>query len=359
MSLDRRHVLLGSTGLVGSLAAPTLLRAQGASINLYSARHYFSTDEVLYAEFTRQTGIAINRVVWDGNTLIQRLRADGANSPADVLLTVDAVGLELSKQAGLLQKTSSQLLDTRVPGHLRDPDGFWYGFSMRGRVIMYDRTRIQPEQVATYEDLANPALRRQIMFAPRPTQIPGNHTPAYAVPSYSESLVGSVLAANGPERTLEWAREVVANLARRPRGGDRDQIYAIADGDGSIAIANTYDLGNIIRANNPRDAEVIDKIRVSFPNQNDRGAHVNICGGGVVATARNKENAVRFLEYLASGSAQRHFVEANDEYPVVAGIAPPASVASFGTFRADSLNAGVLARNNAETLRIMDRAGWS
>jgi iron(III) transport system substrate-binding protein len=273
------------------------------------------------------------------------MRAEGANSPADVLITVDVGRLELSKQAELLQPIANATLNERIPAHLRDPEGCWFGFSKRARVIMYDRTRVQPEQVATYEDLANPAFRGQIMVRS------STHL-------YNQSLVGSILAANGPQRTEEWCRGVVANLARQPRGGDRDQIRAIAAGEGSIAISNTYYYGNIIRENAARDAELIDKIRVSFPNQNNRGTHVNISGGGVARTARNKEGAIRFLEYLVSEGAQRYFADGNDEYPVVAGVAPPATIARFGTFREDPLNASVFARNSAEALRIMDRAGW-
>jgi iron(III) transport system substrate-binding protein len=341
---SRRHFLLGSAALGAGLAAPAVVRAQAAAINLYSARHY-DTDEALYRDFTAQTGIRINRIDADADALIQRMRAEGANSPADVLITVDAGRLERAKAEGLLQPIQSATLTDKVPANVRSPDGHWFGFSMRARVIMYDRTKVNPEQIANYEDLADPRWRGQILVRA------ANHV-------YNQSLVGSLIAALGPERTEAWCRGVAANLARPARGGDRDQIRGVAAGEGSLAISNTYYLGNIVRANAAQDAGVLDKVRIVFPNQGNRGTHVNISGGGVAAGARNKEGAVRFLEYLVSPQAQRYFAEGNDEYPVVAGVPAPASIARFGTFKPDQLNAAVYAGNAAEAVRIMDRAGW-
>jgi iron(III) transport system substrate-binding protein len=344
MSLDRRQALLGTAGLASLIAAPSILRAQTAAINLYSARHY-NTDEALYTEFTRQTGIRINRVDADADALIQRMRAEGANSPADVFISVDAGRIERAREAGLLQPITSEVLNTAVPANLRDPENHWFAFSTRARVIMYDRTRVDPAHLQTYESLADPRWRGQVLVRSS-THI------------YNQSLTGAVLAANGPERTEAWCRGVVANMARPPRGGDRDQIFGAVSGEGSIAVANTYYLGGIIKQNRPEHAQVIDRIRIVFPNQGDRGTHVNISGGGVTASARNKEGAVRFLEYLVSPAAQRYFADGNEEYPAVRGVNAPASIARFGEFRQDQLNARVYARNNAEALRIMDRAGW-
>jgi iron(III) transport system substrate-binding protein len=341
---SRRHFLLGSAALGAGLAAPSVLRAQGAAINLYSARHY-DTDEALYRDFTQQTGIRINRIDAEADALIQRMRAEGASSPADVLITVDAGRLERAKAEGLLQPIQSATLTEKVPANVREAGGHWFGFSMRARVIMYDRTKVNPEHIANYEDLADPRWRGQILVRA------ANHV-------YNQSLVGSLIAAIGPERTEQWCRGVAANLARPARGGDRDQIRGVAAGEGSLAISNTYYLGNIVRANAAQDAAVIDKVRIVFPNQANRGTHVNISGGGVAAGARNKEGAVRFLEYLVSPQAQRYFAEGNDEYPVVAGVPAPASIARFGTFKPDQLNAAVYAGNAAEAVRIMDRAGW-
>lgn len=343
MSITRRNILASGASLA-FLAAPTNARAQNAVVNLYSSRHY-DTDEALYNDFTRATNIRINRVEAAPDALIERMRAEGANSPADVFLSVDAGRIERARELGLLQPLNSATIKSAVPAHLRDPDDHWFGFSTRARVIMYDRTRVRPEQLSTYEDLADPKWRGQVLTRSS-TNI------------YSQSLTGAMLAANGAERTETWCRGLVANFARAPRGGDTDQIRACAAGEGMLAISNTYYLGNLIRTAAQREAELIAKIGVFFPNQGNRGTHVNISGGGLCASSRNKEGATRFLEYLVSMSAQRFFADGNDEYPVVAGAAPPASIARFGTFKADQLNARVFARNNAEALRIMDRAGW-
>jgi iron(III) transport system substrate-binding protein len=210
---------------------------------------------------------------------------------------------------------------------------------------MYDKTKVRPEQLSTYEDLANPKWKGQLLTRSS-TNI------------YSQSLTGSMLAAHGAAKTEEWARGFAANFARPPRGGDTDQIRAVAAGEGTVGLSNTYYLGNMIRANKPEDRALIEKIGVFFPNQQDRGTHVNVTGGGILKTAKNLESATRFLEYLVSADAQRFFAQGNSEYPVVAGVALPAQIAAFGAFKEDQLNAGVFARNNAEALRIMDRAGW-
>lgn len=331
--------------LAATLAAPALSRAQGAGVvSLYSSRHY-DTDEALYTNFTRATGLRIQRIEAAPDALIERMRAEGANSPADVFLSVDAGRIERARELGLLTPISNAAINAAVPQNLRDPDGHWFGFSTRARVIMFDRSKIQPSQLSTYEDLADPKWRGQVLTRSS-TNI------------YSQSLTGSVLAALGPERTEQWCRGLVANFARAPRGGDTDQFRAAFAGEGALAISNTYYLGNLIRRNATADQALIERIGVFFPNQGDRGTHVNISGGGLCASAKNREGAIRFLEYLVSPEAQRYLAEGNDEYPVISGVAPPSSIARFGTFRADALNARVFARNNAEALRIMDRAGW-
>lgn len=340
--IDRRR-FIATAGAV--IAGPAILRAQGAgTLNLYSSRHY-DTDETLYSDFTRATGIRVNRVEAAPDALIERMRAEGANSPADVFISVDAGRIERARELGLLSPVNNEVLASRIPAPLRDPDGHWFGFSTRARVIMYHRDRVNPSQLSTYEDLADPKWRGKVLMRSS-TNI------------YSQSLTGSILAANGEAATEAWARGLVANFARQPRGGDSDQIRAAFAGEGELAISNTYYLGNIIRKSAPADAALIEKIGVFFPNQGDRGTHVNISGGGVCASSKNREAAVRFLEYLVSPSAQRFLAEGNDEYPVVAGLAPPPTIARFGTFKADQLNARIFARNNAQALQIMDRAGW-
>lgn len=344
MTINRRHFLAGSAGLGALIASPAIVRAQSRVLNLYSSRHY-DTDEALYENFTKLTGIRVNRVEAQPDPLIERMRSEGANSPADVFVSVDAGRIERARELGLLQPLRSERLASLVPENLRDPDGHWFGFSTRARVIMYDKTKVKPGDIASYEDLANPKWKGQVLTRSS-TNI------------YSQSLAGAMLAANGADKTEAWARGMVANLARSPRGGDTDQIRACAAGEGSLALSNTYYLGNIIKANKPEDAALIERIGVIFPNQGDRGTHVNISGGGIAAHAKNREAAIAYLEYLATPEAQTYFANGNSEYPVVAGVAAPESIARFGAFKVDSLNARVFARNNAEALRLMDRAGW-
>jgi iron(III) transport system substrate-binding protein len=342
--ITRRTAVGMAGGAAGAVAMAGILRAQERVVNLYSSRHY-DTDEALYGDFTKATGITVNRIEGQPDPLIERMRAEGANSPADVFLSVDAGRIEAARAMGLLQPTKSAVIEAAVPANLRDPDGNWFAFSYRARVLMYHKDRVKPADVARYEDLADPKWKGKVLTRSS-TNI------------YSQSLTGSVLAANGAEKTEAWCRGLVANMARPPKGGDTDQIRAVAAGEGDLAISNTYYLGKIIRGNKAEDKSIIDKIGVVFPNQGDRGTHVNISGGGLAATSKNKENAIKFLEYLVSASAQRYFAAGNDEYPVVAGVPPPESIKGFGEFKADQLNARVFARNNAEALKIMDRAGW-
>jgi iron(III) transport system substrate-binding protein len=320
--------------------------AQSGEIALYSSRHY-NTDRELYDGFTRETGIRVRLIEGDADQLIQRIQTEGANSPADVLITVDAARLHRAREAGVLQPVRSQVLESRVPANLRDPDGYWFGVSKRARVVMYDRQAGPPEGLARVEDLADPRFRGQICV--RSSSHP-----------YNTSLTGSVLAANGPEATEAWARGVVANFARPPQGGDRDQFRAIPAGQCRLAIANTYYVGSMLISERAEDRAIAERIGVLFLNQapGDRGQHVNISGAGVVRTSRNAAAATRFIEYLTGPRAQEIFAVGNMEYPVVADAPVHPVLAAFGTFREDSLNAGIYAANVAEALRIMQRAGW-
>lgn len=330
---------LGLTAL-----APVALSAQ--ELNLYSARHY-DTDRALYDDFTKQTGIRVRLIEGDADQLIERIRNEGANSPADVLITVDAARLQRAKEAGILGPTRSEVLESRIPANLRDPDGLWFGISMRARVVMYDTQKGKPEGLARYEDLADPRFKGQICVRS------SNHP-------YNISLVGSILAANGPEKTEAWVRGLVANFARPPQGGDTPQFTAIPAGQCGIAIANTYYLARFRGSSKPEEKAVGDRLGVIFPNQaaGDRGAHVNISGAAVAKNAPNRDAAVKFLEYLTTPSAQRYFALGNFEYPVVADVEIAPALASFGTFRPDQLNASVFAANSAQALQIMQRAGW-
>lgn len=325
--------------------APTRVAQAGGVLNLYSARHYDS-DNQIYQSFTNATGLQVNLIEAEADPLIERIKSEGSNSPADVLITVDAGRLWRAEQDGLFQPVESDVLRQAVPENLRHPQGLWYGVSKRARVIMYDKTKVNPSELSTYENLADPKWRGQILVRSS-TNI------------YNQSLVGSILEADGPEATEAWVRGLVANFARPPEGNDTSQIQACAAGVGTLAIANTYYLVRLLGSDNPAERQAAEKIGVFFPNQRDRGTHVNISGAGVLKTAPNKAAAIQFLEYLVSPEAQEIFAQSNHEYPVLPGADLDPVLASFGEFREDSLNASIFGRNNEAALRIMDRAGWT
>jgi iron(III) transport system substrate-binding protein len=343
--VKRRALVKTGFALGAGLLVARRSDAQSGTLNLYSARHY-NTDEALYGNFADLTGIKINRVDAEPDPLVQRLKAEGDKSPCDILITTDAGRIERAREMGLLQPVNSAVLAKAVPAHLRDPDNSWFGFSKRARVIFYNKEKVSAADAPkTYEDLAAAKWKGKILIRP------SGHI-------YNQSLVGSILAADGAEKTEAWAKAVAANLARPPRGGDTDQIKGVAAGEAEIAVANTYYYVNLLRSKKPEDREIAAKVGVVFPNQANRGTHVNISGGAVAKYAPNKEAAVKFLEYLVSPQAQRYFAEGNSEYPVVAGVELSPELKSLGTYKEDQLNARVFAQNNAEALKIMDRAGW-
>ncbi|NJR64390.1 MAG: Fe(3+) ABC transporter substrate-binding protein [Leptolyngbyaceae cyanobacterium CRU_2_3] len=344
-----RRTFMGAGAAATTIAIGTWgrnARAQTADrvVNLYSARHYDS-DSAIYQAFTDTTGIRVNLIEADADPLIERIKSEGANSPADVLLTVDAGRLWRAEQAGLFQPASSEILKSAIPVSLRHPSDLWFGFSKRARVIMYDKTKVNASDLSTYENLADSQWRGQVLVRSS-TNI------------YNQSLTGAILAANGAQTTEEWARGLVSNFARPPEGNDTGQIQACAAGVAPLAITNTYYLLRMLASDKPEERAIAEKIGIFFPNQRDRGTHVNISGGGLVKTAPNKGNAIQFLEFLASPSAQEIFAKSNYEYPVVAGSPVDPTLASYGVFKEDSLNASVFGRNGEEALRIMDRAGW-
>lgn len=340
--LSRRVIL--PLLLAAGLAAPAL--AQTQQVNVYSARHY-DTDRQLYDAFTRETGIRVRLIEGDADQLMARIAAEGANSPADVFITVDAARIARAQEAGLFAPHGSAQIAARVPEGLRSADGTWFAISQRARVLMYDRNRGAPEGLARYEDLADPRFRGQICVRA------ANHP-------YNVSLAASILAADGAEGTEAWARGVTANLARPPQGGDRDQFRAIPSGQCRIAIANTYYLAAIGASERPDDQALFRRIGVIFPNQGvgDRGTHVNISGAGLVRTAPNRDNAVKLLEYLTGPEAQRLLALGNMEYPVVAGVELHPALQAMGTFRGESIQATQRAADAAQALQIMQRAGW-
>lgn len=342
-----RRTMLAALSVL-ALSAPVAARAQNAGeINLYSARHY-DTDRALYEAFTQETGIRVRLIEGQADQLIERIRNEGANSPADVFLTVDAARLARAAQAGILAPHGSAVIAGRVPAALRDPEGLWFAFSQRARLILYDREKGRPEGLDRYEDLADPRFKGMVC------------TRSGAHP-YNTSLGASILMADGPQKTEEWARGVVANFARPPQGGDRDQFRAIPSGQCGLAIANSYYLGHFGRSEKPEDQALFRRIGVIFPNQGegDRGTHVNISGGGLVKSAPNRANAIRFLEFMTTHKAQEAFALGNMEYPVVADTPLHPALAAMGRFRAEPVNAAGNLDKTPEALQIMQRAGWN
>lgn len=351
MKFSRRSLLVSGAGSTAAFAATQIFvpkrgMAQSGEVNLYSSRHY-NTDDELYEQFTELTGIRVNLLEGKADELLARLRAEGDRSPADVFMTVDAGRLWQADQEGVFTPTSSSVLEARIPESLRHPDGHWFGVSKRARVLMYNKDLVDPSELSTYEALTEPRWRGKIL-----TRSSSN--------IYSQSLTASMVAVHGVADTEEWAAGLVANFARQPEGNDRAQIEAAAAGIGEIAIANTYYLPRYAKDEDPAKQEVFKKIGVFFPNQGDeqRGTHVNISGAGVVKSAPNQENAVKFLEFLASNNAQAFFAQGNNEYPVVEGVPIDPVVGEFGTFKSDTLNVNQLGTNQPEAVRIMDRVGW-
>lgn len=338
-----RRLLLALLAGSAVFVLPAAARAE-AVVNLYSSRHY-DTDEALYETFTKQTGIRINRLEATEDQLIQRMKAEGSRSPADVLITVDAGRLWRAQSEGLLQPTRSALLEQAIPAHLREPDGHWFGFSKRARIFVVAKDRVKPGELTRYEDLADAKWKGRLLIRSS-TNV------------YNQSLVGSLIAVDGEAKTEDWARKVAANFARQPKGGDTDQIRAVAAGEGDVAVSNSYYLARLMASEKPEDQATVAKLNVIFPNQGDRGTHVNVSGAGVARHAPNKANAIRFLEYLASPEAQRFFTDGNYEFPVVAGVAWDPVIADWQGFKEHTLNAATFGRNNEAALKLMDRAGW-
>jgi iron(III) transport system substrate-binding protein len=317
--------------------------AQEKQLNLYSSRHY-QTDEALYANFTRQTGIKVNRIEAKEDELLERIRNEGASSPADIFLTVDAARLAKADELGLFAPVKSKILEERIPPNLRSPD--WFAFSTRARVIIVNKNLVKPDEVQTYEDLANPRLKGKVCSRS------GSHP-------YNISLMAALIAHLGESKAEEWARGVVANFARGPKGGDTDQIKSVAAGECGVAVSNSYYLARLLRSTKLEDQRLMDRVTIIWPNQKSFGAHINISGGGMLKTAPNRESAVKFLEYLAGDDAQRYFADGNNEWPAVASVAVKnPALDAMGKFKADNLPVATLAKNAAAAQRIYDRAGW-
>ena len=341
--LPRRALLAIAASGAFVVGLPLPAAAQAQVLNLYSARHY-QTDEALYANFTKATGIKINRLDGKEDELVERIRNEGTASPADILVTVDAARLEVADNLGLFQSVQSKLLDERVPPNLRTPT--WVAFSTRARVIVYNKANIKREQVQTYADLAKPAMKGQVCMRS------GSHP-------YNLSLGAAIIAHEGEANAEAWAKGLVANFARGPKGGDTDQIKAVAAGECGVTIGNTYYLARMMRSTKADDQQAMNAVGIVWPNQASWGTHVNVSGAGVLKYAPNKANAVKFMEYLASDEAQAYFADGNNEWPVVKGsVKANATLAAMGSFKPDALPIGDLAKTTVAAQKVFDRAGW-
>ncbi|WP_042422730.1 Fe(3+) ABC transporter substrate-binding protein [Comamonas granuli] len=350
MSKTSLPALLGTCALALAAGAAT---AQEQVVNLYSARHY-STDEALYNDFTKATGIKINRVDADDAGILARLKAEGTASPADVILLVDAARLYKGEMEGLFKPIQSKLLNDAIPAHLRSQpaaDGgiAWYGLSTRARVIVYNKAKVQKDDVDTYEELGDPKNKGKLCIRS------GSHP-------YNLSLFGAVTEHLGEQKAQAWLQGMVDNLARPPKGGDTDQIKAVAAGECDIAVTNSYYLARMMRSNKPEDTAVVNKVGVVFPNQQSWGTHMNIAGGAVARHAKHPENAIKFLEYLASAQAQNYFANGNNEWPAAQGVTTdnPALKAMAGgkPFKSETIPISAVGANTVKVQQMLDRVGF-
>ncbi len=313
-------------------------------VNVYTHRHY-EADNELYKKFTDETGIKVNVINANADELIQRLESEGSNSPADILITVDGGRLNRAMDKGLLQPVQSEILDRNIPGQFREPSGHWYGMTYRARIIVHSKDRVPAGQILNYEDLADPKWKGKILVRS------SEHV-------YNQSLTASMILANGEEKTAGWAQGLVTNFARSPKGNDRDQVKAIAAGEGDIAIVNSYYIGLMLHSENEEEKKAAEGITLVFPNQENRGTHINISAAGVTRHAPNKENAVRFLEFLSGEQAQEVFAGTNYEYPANPVIPFPGLLQSWGDFKKDTASISLIGRNNEKAVLLMEGAGW-
>lgn len=313
-------------------------------LNLYTARHY-DADLQLYRMFEEKTGIRINRIDGRPDQLMARMQTEGSNSPADVFVAADAGALWRAQEAGLLQPVTSAALTAAIPANLRDPEGHWFGLARRARVIAYDINKVRPDEVDTYEEIVSPRFRGKLCIRSSDSV-------------YNLSLVGALIESWGPQKAGDWVKGVVANMARPPEGGDRDQIRAVAAGVCEITVTNTYYYIRMAHGEDAADRAVTQRVRLSFPSLGNAGTHVNVSGGGVAKHAPNRANAIRFLEFLATPEAQAIFATANNEFTAANGVVNPAPVDGFAGFQANPMSVTVYGRRQAEAQSLMTTAGW-
>ncbi|MBN3563389.1 Fe(3+) ABC transporter substrate-binding protein [Aliamphritea spongicola] len=333
---------LAAGTLFSSFTLPVL--ADSDLVNVYSARKE-ALIKPLLDKFEAETNIVVNLVTGNADALLKRLQIEGSASPADVFITVDAGRLQRAKDASVLQPITSKTLDAAIPAHLRDTDRQWYGLSQRARTIFYAKDKVDPAQLSTYEDLADPKWKGKICSRS------SNNV-------YNQSLVAAMLEANGTEQTENWAKGFVKNFAKPPAGGDTDQLRAVNAGVCELTLANTYYFGRLANSSKDADKQLVNNVGVFWANQDDRGTHVNVSGAGVTKASKNKENAIKLIEFLTSPESQKWYAEVNSEYPVVAGSDVSSVLRDFGDFKADTVELSKLGENNRAAVELMDRAGW-
>jgi len=335
-----RRLIVGLVLGLGLAASPALAE----ELNIYSSRHYPS-DDLLFGKFKEETGITVNLIQGKAAELVERIKLEGQNSPADLFITTDAANLWRAQEAGLFQPVTSDHLKKVIPAQFHEPTGLWYAFATRARVIVYNKDKVKPAQLSTYEALTAPEWKGRVLSRSSSNE-------------YVQSMTAALIAHLGEEKTEAWAKGIVANFAREPKGGDTDQIKAVAAGEADVAIVNHYYFARLVASDKPEDKAVAEKVGLFFPDQDGFGTHINVSGAGVTVHAPHKEAAIKFLEYLASPEAQAIFAEANNEFPVVAGVAPSSVVQQFGPFKADTLPIAALGENNGAAVKLLDRAGW-
>lgn len=340
---------LAGAVLMGCSTTPSTTSGQTGSqqdqvVNIYSDRHY-ETDKLLLEEFSKETGIKVNVIEGKSDELIERLAREGKDSQADLLVTADVGRLHRAKEQGLLQSAESETLSKNVPENLKDKDNQWYGLTVRARVLVYAKDRVDPSQLSTYEDLTDTKWNKKIL-------VRGSNS------IYNQSLLASFIAVNGEENAKAWAKGIVDNMARDPKGADRDQAKAVVAGEGDVAIMNTYYYGLLLNSSDPEEVKVAQQLGVFFPNQSTTGTHINVSGAGITASAKNKENAIKLIEFLSSEKAQKQFAEANYEYPANPAVEPSDVLKSWGTFKAQDISLTKLGENNKKAVEIFDQVGW-
>lgn len=339
--MKRLSTLISLAAVSLGLVSPVLMADE---VNVYSARKS-NLIEPLLERFSEQTGVKVNLITGKDDALIKRLQVEGKASPADILITVDAGRLHRAKSQNLLQSVDSSVLNNKVPAFLRDDDSQWFGLSMRARPIFYVKGKVEPSELSTYENLMDPKWAGKVCIRSSSN-------------IYNQSLVGSMIAASGVEATEQWAKDFVKNFARSPAGGDTDQLRAAAAGVCDIAIANTYYFGRLAKSAKAEDNAVAKKLAIFWPNQADRGAHVNVSGIGMTRSAKNKENAQRLMEFLVSSDSQEWYASVNNEYPVVPDVNISETLKTWGAFKQDSVNLSLLGKNNRAAVELMDRVSW-